>query len=155
MFSMFNKVRDILFGNVKRTVKIVSDYIPMYKTEDSACFDLISNESHVYKKNELYNLGTGLRTELPKGFCLLVFARSSLGQKKLIIPNSVGIIDADYRGEIKVPLISFNEEDIVIEKNERIAQAMLIKPTKVNFLKQKVLSQTVRGEGGFGSTGLF
>lgn len=152
---MLKSIINFFLKNTKQTIKYVADYLPNYKTEDSACFDLRSNESHIYKQNELYNLSTGLRTELPKGYCLLVFARSSLGQKRLIIPNSVGVIDADYRGEIKVPLISFNENDITIEKNERIAQAMLIKTTKASFLKQTILSQTLRGEGGFGSTGSF
>lgn len=137
----------------EHTVGILSEYIPEYKTAGSACFDLQSSETHTFKKNELFVLGTGLRTEIPDGFCLLVFARSSLGLKKLIIPNSVGVIDSDYRGEIKVPLMSFSEEDVVIEKGQRIAQAMLVKTNRAILIKKEVLSETNRGSGGFGSTG--
>ena len=98
-------------------------------------------------------LGTGLSAEIPSGYCILVFARSSLGIKKLIIPNSVGVIDSDYRGEIKVPLISLNEDSITIEKGQRIAQAMLVKLTRANLTLADSLTSTSRGAGGFGSTG--
>lgn len=149
IFSLLKKI----FYLTKTTVKIIADYLPEYKTCESACFDLQSAETHTFKQNELYNIHTGLKSETPKGWCLLVFARSSLGQKKLIIPNSVGVIDSDYRGEIKVPLICLNEHDITIEKGQRIAQAMLVKVNKANLIKAKTLSDTLRGAGGFGSTG--
>ena len=138
----------------KQVVYINSDYIPEYKTDGSACFDFISTSSHTYKQFELFNLGTGVRCEIPKGWCMLVFARSSLGQKKLIIPNSVGVIDSDYRGEIKVPLISLNNEDVTIKEGQRVAQGLLVKVNKAYFEMSDKLEATTRGDGGFGSTGL-
>lgn len=139
----------------KLIVKLKAEYIPEYKTNGSACFDFKSTATHTYKQNELFNLGTGVRCEIPKGWCMLVFARSSLGQKKLIIPNSVGVIDSDYRGEIKVPLISLNEEEVTIEKGQRIAQGMLIKTNHVLFEQKSHLTDSYRMDGGFGSTGEF
>lgn len=150
---MFKLIKCLLKGMGRRTVKIVSDYLPEYKTDGAACFDLASNETHTFNNNELYVLGTGLSVEIPSGYCILVFARSSLGIKKLIIPNSVGVIDSDYRGEIKVPLISLNDDSITIEKGQRIAQAMLVKLTMANLTLADSLTSTSRGAGGFGSTG--
>lgn len=147
------KINNILSFFTKKTVNIISDYIPEYKTDGSACFDFVSTETHLFTKNELFNLGTGVRCEIPDGWCMLVFSRSSLGQKKIIIPNSVGVIDSDYRGEIKVPLISLNDCPVLIEKGTRVAQGMLIKVTKAKFIKCDILSDTDRGVGGFGSTG--
>lgn len=150
---MFKTIKSLLKGIGRRTVKVLSDYLPEYKTDGAACFDLASNETHTFNNNELYVLGTGLSAEIPSGYCILVFARSSLGIKKLIIPNSVGVIDSDYRGEIKVPLISLNEDSITIEKGQRIAQAMLVKLTRANLTLADSLTSTSRGAGGFGSTG--
>lgn len=150
---MFKTIKSLLKGIGRRTVKVLSDYLPEYKTDGAACFDLASNETHTFNNNELYVLGTGLLAEIPSGYCILVFARSSLGIKKLIIPNSVGVIDSDYRGEIKVPLISLNEKSITIEKGQRIAQAMLVKLTRANLILAESLTSTSRGSGGFGSTG--
>lgn len=150
---MFKVIKSLLKDIGRQTVKIVSDYLPEYKTDGAACFDLASNETHTFNNNELYVLGTGLSAEIPSGYCILVFARSSLGIKKLIIPNSVGVIDSDYRGEIKVPLISLNESSITIEKGQRIAQSMLVKLTMANLILADSLTSTSRGAGGFGSTG--
>ena len=146
-------VIDKLLNIAKKTVGIIAGYLPEYKTDGSACFDFQASTTHTYTKDELYVMGTGVKCEIPRGWCMLVFARSSLGLKKLIIPNSVGVIDSDYRGEIKVPLIYFGDEEITIEKGQRIAQGMLVKVTKAHFVKRDCLSETMRGIGGFGSTG--
>ena len=148
--SIIRRVCDFF---TKKTVRIISDYLPEYKTKGSACFDFVSTETHLFTKNELFNLGTGVRCEIPRGWCMLVFSRSSLGQKKMIIPNSVGVIDSDYRGEIKVPLISLNDEPVLIEKGARVAQGMLVKVNQARFVTCDALSETDRGCGGFGSTG--
>ncbi len=150
---MLKKILDCVFSLTKKTVGIVADYLPAYKTDGSACFDFQASTTHTYKKDELYVIGTGVKCEIPCGWCMLVFARSSLGLKKLVIPNSVGVIDSDYRGEIKVPLIYFGDEEITIEKGQRIAQGMLVRVTKAHFVKRDSLSETMRGVGGFGSTG--
>lgn len=150
---MLKKIFDCVFSLTKKTVGIVADYLPAYKTDGSACFDFQASTTHIYKKDELYVMGTGVMCEIPHGWCMLVFARSSLGLKKMIIPNSVGVIDSDYRGEIKVPLVFFGDDEITIEKGQRIAQGMLVKVTKAHFIKRDSLSDTMRGVGGFGSTG--
>lgn len=149
MLSFIKRIMNI----AKKTVGIVSGYLPEYKTDGSACFDFQASTTHTFKKGELYVMGTGVKCEIPKGWCMLVFARSSLGIKKLIIPNSVGVIDSDYRGEIKVPLMYFGDDEITIELGQRIAQGMLVKVTKANFVNRDYLSDTMRGIGGFGSTG--
>lgn len=150
---MLKKIFDCVFSLTKKTVGIVADYLPAYKTDGSACFDFQASTTHIYKKDELYVMGTGVKCEIPHGWCMLVFARSSLGLKKMIIPNSVGVIDSDYRGEIKVPLVFFGDDEITIEKGQRIAQGMLVKVMKAHFIKRDSLSDTMRGVGGFGSTG--
>lgn len=146
-------IRKIISNLVRKTIRFVCGYMPEYKTSGSACFDLQAHTTHTLRKNELFNFGTDLRCEIPNGWCLLVFARSSLGQKKLIIPNSVGVIDSDYRGQIKVPILSLNDEDVTIEKGQRIAQALLVRAEHAFLQRATSLSDTTRGEGGFGSTG--
>lgn len=80
-------------------IKAISPcFTPKYETPGSACFDIAIADSFTLQPMELHNFPTGLQVELPTGYCLLVFARSSLGQRKCIIPNSVGVIDSDYRG---------------------------------------------------------
>ena len=134
-------------------VGFIADYTPQYMTDGAACFDIQSTEDYVFRPNELRVVGSGLRCEIPPGWVMLVFARSSLGLKRLIIPNSVGVIDSDYRGEIKVPLLYLGDEPISIKAEQRIAQGMLIEFDKAAFERRERLSETDRGEGGFGSTG--
>jgi dUTP pyrophosphatase len=142
---------DIAFEEIQ--LPIISEYKPEYKTDGAACFDFKASETHTFKKGDLFMLGTGVRCAIPRGWCMLVFARSSLGLTKLIIPNSVGVIDSDYRGEIKVPLFYLGDDEVTIEKGQRIAQGMLIDVTRIGFTQCKCLPETKRGEGGFGSTG--
>ena len=134
-------------------VGFLADYTPQYMTDGAACFDIQSAEDYTFHPNELHVVGSGLRCEIPEGWAMLVFARSSLGLKRLIIPNSVGVIDSDYRGEIKVPLLYLGDEPISIQAGQRIAQGMLVKFDKAIFERRENLSETERGEGGFGSTG--
>ena len=90
---------------------------------------------------------------IPKGFVGLIYARSSLATKKGLAPaNKVGVIDADYRGEVKVALYNQSSENQTISPNERIAQIVFTPFLKVNFEIKNELSDTIRGEGGFGST---
>jgi dUTP pyrophosphatase len=134
-------------------VGFMADYTPQYMTDGAACFDIQSAEDYTFRPNELHVVGSGLRCEIPEGWAMLVFARSSLGLKRLIIPNSVGVIDSDYRGEIKVPLLYLGDEPISIQAGQRIAQGMLIKCHRAAFEKRNSLEETDRGSGGFGSTG--
>ena len=102
-------------------------------------------------------VGTGVAMEIPDGYVGLVFARSGLACKKGLAPaNKVGVIDSDYRGEIKVALHNHNGsgDALVVENNERIAQISIVPYLKAEFEEVETLEETDRGEKGFGSTGV-
>ena len=102
------------------------------------------------------SIGTGLSMEIPEGYVGLVFARSGLACKNgLRLCNSVGVIDSDYRGEIKVVLHNDSEYVRGIKPGERVAQMIIMPYPKVTFTEVEELSDTVRGETGFGGTGRF
>ena len=129
--------------------------IPTYGTEYSAGADLYAllDEDLEIKPGETIMIGTGLAMVIPTGYAGLIYARSSLGSKKGLAPaNKVGVIDSDYRGEIKVPLFNQSKETQIISKNERIAQIIFTPDLKVNFQETNELDDTTRGTGGFGST---
>ena len=129
--------------------------IPTYGTEYSAGADLYAllDEDLEIKPGETVMIGTGLAMAIPTGYAGLIYARSSLGSKKGLAPaNKVGVIDSDYRGEIKVPLVNQSKETQIITKNERIAQIIFTPYLKVNFQETDELDDTTRGTGGFGST---
>lgn len=143
-----------MFSFFKPVLKIISSCMfPEYKTDGAACFDISISSNRILKPKELCNFGTGLRVEIPKGWCLLVFPRSSLGQKKCIIPNSVGVIDSDYRGEIKVPILNLSETEVLFEVGQRVAQGLLVRSKQCRLVQALSLSESARGSGGFGSTG--
>ena len=97
---------------------------------------------------------TGLAMELPEGTVGLVYARSGLASKKGLAPaNKVGVIDSDYRGEVMVVLHNHSAQAAVVEPGERIAQLVIAPVLRAAFAETDALSDTVRGEGGFGSTG--
>ena len=97
---------------------------------------------------------TGLAMELPEGTVGLVYARSGLASKKGLAPaNKVGVIDSDYRGEVMVALHNHSAQAAVVEPGERIAQPVVAPVLRAAFAEADALSDTVRGEGGFGSTG--
>ena len=97
---------------------------------------------------------TGLAMELPEGTVGLVYARSGLASKKGLAPaNQVGVIDSDYRGEVMVALHNHSAQAAVVEPGERIAQLVVAPVLRAAFAEADALSDTVRGEGGFGSTG--
>lgn len=129
--------------------------IPTYGTNDSAGADLYAllDDNLEIKPGETILIGTGLAMEIPKGYVGLIYARSSLGTKKGLAPaNKVGVIDADYRGEIKIPLFNQSKETQTITPGERIAQIIFTPYLKVNFQEVDSLDETIRGQGGFGST---
>ena len=130
--------------------------IPAYETDGSAGMDLRANisESRVLKPLERSIVGTGLFIELPVGIEAQVRPRSGLAAKKgITVLNAPGTIDADYRGEIGVILVNLSNEDFTIENGERIAQLVIAKHDRAEWVEVQELSDTVRGEGGFGSTG--
>lgn len=130
--------------------------LPHYETIASAGMDLRASltESRILKPLERTIVGTGLFIELPIGTEAQVRPRSGLAAKKgITVLNAPGTIDADYRGEIGVILINLSKEDFEIQNGERIAQLVIAKHERAEWEETEVLSETDRGEGGFGSTG--
>ena len=130
--------------------------IPTYGTEYSAGADLyaMSDSPIVVEAGATVLVHTGISMEIPEGYCGLVFARSSMGAKRGLAPaNKVGVIDADYRGEIMVTLHNHSERSQIVYPGERIAQLAIVPFLKAEFEEADDLSDTVRGAGGFGSTG--
>jgi len=140
-------------------IKIInksSHALPNYETLASAGMDLRANlsESRILKPLERSIVGTGLFIELPIGVEAQVRPRSGLAAKKgITVLNAPGTIDADYRGEIGVILVNLSNEDFEIRNGERIAQLVIAKHERAEWIEVNELSETSRGEGGFGSTG--
>lgn len=131
--------------------------LPHYETLASAGMDLRANltEPRVLKPLERSIVGTGLFIELPVGYEAQVRPRSGLAAKKgITVLNAPGTIDADYRGEIGVILVNLSNEAFTIQNGERIAQLVIAKHERAEWIKTDILSDTDRGEGGFGSTGI-
>ena len=131
---------------------------PTYGTPYAAGADLYAciDETIEIKPGETKMVGTGIAMEIPDGYVGLVFARSGLACKKGLAPaNKVGVIDSDYRGEIKVALHNHNGsgDALPVEAGERIAQISIVPYLKAEFELADELEETDRGEKGFGSTG--
>ena len=142
------------------TIKIInksSHALPHYETIASAGMDLRAHleESVTLQPMDRAIIKTGLFIELPIGYEAQVRPRSGLAAKKgITVLNAPGTVDADYRGEIGVILVNLSNEDFVINDGERIAQLVIAKHERVNWTEVEVLSETERGSGGFGSTGV-
>nr|WP_321229411.1 dUTP diphosphatase [uncultured Psychroserpens sp.] len=131
--------------------------LPHYETIASAGMDLRANltEPRILKPLERSIVGTGLFIELPVGIEAQVRPRSGLAAKKgITVLNAPGTVDADYRGEIGVILVNLSNEDFTINNGERIAQLVIAKHERADWTEVNELSETDRGEGGFGSTGV-
>ena len=132
--------------------------MPTKGSDHAAGWDLYCLEDTVVSFRSSVKLRTGLRVAIPEGFEGQVRARSSLGSKGLILPHSIGTIDADYRGELFVLMIWIGEgKSYKVKSGERIAQLVIAPIPDVQFSEVDVgeLGDTARGEGGFGSTGRF
>ena len=158
---------------------------PKYATENASCFDIYAVKDAVIKPSEMVAVNTGVVFEPEDGYGIMIYPRSGISAKTpLRLANSVGVIDNDYRGEVKVLLENIRPKDIkmrvipaymtvdgelvennhefgflpegtvVIRKGDRIAQAMPIKIEKANLVRVTKVGETKRGEGGFGSTGV-
>ena len=140
-------------------IKIInksSHELPNYETIASAGMDLRANidEAITLKPLERTIVKTGLFIELPIGFEAQVRPRSGLAAKKGIsVLNAPGTVDADYRGQIGVILVNLSNEDFTIENGERVAQLIIAKHERAEWIQVETLSETSRGAGGFGSTG--
>lgn len=130
--------------------------MPTYGSASAAGADLyaLAEEEILIPAGKTVFVNTGIAMEIPEGFVGLVFARSSMGTKRNLAPaNKVGVIDSDYRGEIRVVLHNHGDTDQVVAPGERIAQLVIVPYLTAEFEECTSLSQTERGEGGFGSTG--
>lgn len=142
-------------------IKIInkSEYeAPKYETEQSAGVDLRANidEEIILYPMERKLIPTGIFIELPKGYEAQIRPRSGLAAKHgITVLNSPGTIDADYRGEIMVLLINLSNEYFSVKPGMRIAQMVIARHEQANFLDFDVLSETERGDGGFGHSGNF
>lgn len=130
--------------------------LPTYGSEYAAGADLYAcnKETVTFEPGETKMIKTGLAMEIPAGYAGLIYARSGLASKKGLAPaNKVGVIDADYRGEVMVALHNHSNVPVAIEPKERIAQLVITPYLTACFEETDQLSDTVRGTGGFGSTG--
>lgn len=130
--------------------------LPSYGSEYAAGADLYAllPEAVTIAPGETRMIHTGLAAEIPEGYAGLVFARSGLASKRGLAPaNKVGVVDSDYRGEWMVALHNHSGEPQVVEPGERIAQMVIVPYLTARFEEVGELSDTVRGTGGFGSTG--
>lgn len=131
--------------------------LPHYETNASAGMDLRANisESLTLKPLERAIVKTGLFIELPVGFEAQVRPRSGLAAKKgITVLNAPGTVDADYRGEIGVILVNLSNEDFIVEDGERVAQLVIAMHERAEWNEVEALTDTARGAGGFGSTGV-
>jgi dUTP pyrophosphatase len=130
--------------------------LPTYGSAEAAGADLYAclEEPVIIGPGETAWISTGIALEVPKGCAGLVYARSSLGAKRGLAPaNKVGVVDSDYRGEIRVVLLNHGKVAQTVENGERIAQFLITPVLTPNYEEAEELSDSDRGAGGFGSTG--
>ena len=143
---------------IKIQIKKLSDSvtIPKYETPGSSGMDIAAHiaDNIIINPGEKALVSTGFSISIPEGYEVQIRPRSGLAAKKNItVLNTPGTIDADYRGEIKVILINLGKEKFVVKNGERVAQMVVCPIVQVHLEEVKELSETVRGSGGFGSTG--
>lgn len=142
---------------MKIKVKTISGNLPEYETPGSAGMDIRAylEESVTIAPGKRALIPTGLFMEIPDGYEVQIRARSGLAVKKGIgLTNGIGTIDSDYRGEIKVSLINWGEEEFVVNNGDRIAQIVVARYERAELEKADELMETQRGVGGFGHTGI-
>ena len=144
--------------STKMNIKKLDDraILPTYGSEFSAGADLYAclENAVTIEPGEAVLIHTGIAMEIPVGYAGLIYARSGLATKKGLAPsNKVGVVDADYRGEIMVSLFNHSKESRVVEHGERVAQLVIAPFITAEWNEVEELNETARGEGGFGSTG--
>src|SRR4051812_44400588 len=128
---------------------------PAYLTAGAAGFDFCGIEDVVLMQGEVKLVSTGLAVEVPEGYELQIRARSGLAAKQgVFLVNGVGTIDSDYRGEIKIIMSTCLSHPVHLKAGDRIAQGVLVKVERASLIQVSDLNATLRGDGGFGSTGL-
>ncbi|MCI7248685.1 MAG: dUTP diphosphatase [Clostridiales bacterium] len=142
---------------MKIRIKSLSGVLPQYETAGAAGMDIRAylDEPVTINPGERALVPTGLFMEIPEGYEVQIRARSGLAIKKGIgLVNGIGTIDSDYRGEVKVPLINWGQEPFTVSNGERIAQMVAAAYIKAEIEPAEELSETERGAGGFGHTGV-
>lgn len=139
-------------------LKLVKEaVIPQYSTEGAAGMDLVATSREITASTDgslrYIEYGTGIAMEIPKGFAGLVFPRSSISKTGYSLANSIGLVDSDYRGEIKIRLYPTSTGLGPYEIGDKVAQIVIMPYPDVQFNEVKQLTTTERAEGGFGSTG--
>lgn len=155
-YQVGTPVADSLFEPSKLKIKLLTEsaQMPQYATGGAACFDLHANDSVGVVPGHSVEVSTGLAFEVPVDHVMLVFSRSGHGFKSGVrLANSVGVIDSDYRGEVKVKLHNDSQSDFIVDQGARVAQAMVLPIARMPLLQVEELSNTERGNAGFGSTG--
>ncbi len=131
--------------------------LPAYQTEGAAGMDISAclTEDVVLNPMERKLIPTGFAIAVPDGYAAYLYARSGLASKKgITLPNCVGVIDSDYRGEVKVALVNLSDEPFEIKNGDRIAQMVISPVIQAILIEKDELSETKRAGGGFGSTGV-
>ncbi|AFK86841.1 MULTISPECIES: dUTP diphosphatase [Thermoanaerobacterium] len=150
-------MNDKLILKIKKTDDAKDLPLPKYMSKGAAGIDLYAkvNEDVVIKPGEIKLIGTGIMIQLPEGYEAQIRPRSGLALNNgITMLNSPGTIDSDYRGEIKLILINFGESDFIVKRGLRIAQMIINKVEIPEIIEVDELDETVRGENGFGHTGL-
>jgi dUTP pyrophosphatase len=128
--------------------------LPRYASEDAAGLDVAAAEELTLEPGQRHAVATGFAIEIPRGYEVQVRPRSGLAVKNgITCLNTPGTIDSDYRGEVKVILVNLGQEPFEVRRGERIAQLVPAPVLRADFVEARELAETVRGSGGFGSTG--
>lgn len=126
--------------------------MPKYALPGDAAFDLLASESVTFKPGERVQVKTGLKMEIPEGYVGFIWDKSGLSHKAGL-KTLGGVIDSGYRGEVMVGMINLSKEPYTFKKGDKVAQMCIQKKEEVIIVEAEELSETARGEGGFGSTG--
>lgn len=143
-------------GTMQVKIKLLSDSarVPTYGTDGAACFDLYAADTVAVAPGRKVTVKTDVAFEVPEGYVLKLYSRSGHGFKHGVrLANGTGIIDSDYRGHVPVCLHNDGNQPFIVELGDRVAQAMIVPVPRVEFQVVDELSETLRGEGGMGSTG--
>lgn len=136
---------------------IIEGVKPQYANLSAAGMDLCikTEEDLIIESGGHAFIHTGFYAEIPEGHFGLVAIRSGLGAKGLMLSNGIGVIDSDYRGEIRIPLYNHSDQSMKLENGERVAQMIIIPYIRAELVEQEDLQGTERGDSGFGSSGRF
>ena len=152
------KLKKFIFGCEKENIIKVKRFmngvlLPKMGSAVAAGMDFYQPESVVVEPHQTQYVTLGLAMEIPKGYMLMLAPRSSMSKTPLVIPNSFGVIDADYRGEIKGIFKNTSDDEYLIKKGDRLLQGILVPVGALKLLEVDELTETARGSGGIGSTG--